>query len=256
MNNLDKIEKRIVDYLINTNSINEDDTGSFQRNPSNLKDLIFQLFQEDKLLRDAGLLIDFSSPLNEVKGYLMEKKNNESVILYDKLKLQRLVFLLTKMINFISQLEVDGYIEAIDNIFNLENQTMEIHIPHISIEDYYKSLEINNSELLSDLIDGLGYYYLSTEKLIRYKSNGYKTDESITASNEVFISYQNIRIAKFGLYTSIFSTLISLIAIILTIYNSMKPSTLKIDESQFNSVKEYFKTESSLLKKDSIQKFQ
>ena len=257
MNNLTKVEKKIVDYLVTTNSIDNsfDEAGMQQQNPSNINDLIFVLISDDKLLKDTGLIIDFDIKENMAKAYLMQKKIDVEVLaLQDWLLYQRMIFLLTKSLAFINELELQGYIEPIENVYMLHRKRKDIHIPNISMDDYSKTFEISNKELINDLIECLKYYYISTEKMVLFVKNSYKTEEVIILENEVFISKQNIRIAKFGLYTSIFSALISLIAILLTVYNTLKPASIKIDESQVNLLKDSIKVGSKVTT-DSIGKF-
>ncbi|WP_411029490.1 hypothetical protein [Spongiimicrobium sp. 3-5] len=276
MENLSRIEKQIIDYLIESDSIggnsNENkskwnwvglrdpeelptlenrfvikthhETMASQKNQANIEDLIRILFKNDYDFNDAGILIDLDIKKSEPTIHLMEKEyRSEFIIIGNWLLFEKVNYILVKISNFLNQLESDGFVDKISIRNSIEDRKNFFPYYINCSEGYNKTLEIKNKEVVNNFINCFCYNYVPNYKLIEFKNNNYQTTNLVIAANELKLSKRNIKLAKFGLITAIFSAFVSLIAIVLTLYSIGIPASVKIDESQVKYLKEVIRIE-------------
>lgn len=156
MNNLSKIEKGIIEYLVTSDTINdsigETDNlydGMSQKSGSTIETLILTLFSNDDFLVNTGLIIDFDNNKNEYTIHVAEQEFYNSIIIGNWNSFQKVNYFLVKTSNFLNQLEREGYLDkvSIREIFN-KNEQNKLPYSINSKPDYKKTLEIKNQVFL------------------------------------------------------------------------------------------------------------
>ncbi|SEK24948.1 hypothetical protein [Parapedobacter koreensis] len=276
MDNLSELEQEIIDYLIDADTIggNFDNgksvwrTSGFrspdekpslvhrftirtdpllmasQHNDANIENLILRLFKRDKELTNVGIVINVDFEKNEATIHLMEKENADLfIIIGNWFVFQRVNYILVKVANFLKQLEINGFIDKVNLRNKLQDRADTFPFYINCDKDYLTTLEIKNKDVVDNFLNCFSYYYVPTFKLFEFKNNGYSSPELLIAKNDFLISKQNLKLAKVGLYTALFSALVSLVAIILTLYSIGIPASVKIDEKQIQSIIDSIKDE-------------
>ena len=261
MNNLSKIEKVIIDCLVESDVISEQfensklvfDSGLLdQKNGCNIETLIQTLFHQGGFLDNVGLLIDFDKTLNEYTIHIMEPESKESEFPGNWDIFQKVNYLLVKTSNFLNQLEREGYLDKVSVRNNFDNKRTPLPYTINTKDHSQKTLQIKNKATVNEFLNCFVFIYIPNHKLIEFKKNNYKTPESIFTDKEMEISRSNLRIAKFGLYMAVISSIASLIAIVITIYSLCIPATVKINDDQVNGIKKLILKTNREIKSDTI----
>lgn len=243
MDNLSKIEKVIVDYIVSSDRINDETVDSVseiimsQTSSSNVESLLWFILDNDEILKNMGIEIGFDSKLKEPTIHLLGvKSNDEDIQMENWFVIQKASYVFVKISNFLNQLEKDGFLDKVgirkDFISKEIKSKFRIH----DKENYSQTFELKNKDIVNQFIDCLGNNYVPTYKLREFKKNGYKTTELLISEKDIELSKQNNKIAKIALYTAVFSAIASLIATIITLYSIGIPATIKIDEKQVKSI--------------------
>ena len=243
MENLSKIEKIIVDYLCESElTFIKEEAGSYQFNLGSIKTIISILINKDEIVKNTGLEINFDNTLNEFKIFLLESPDNkgESIIVGNREAFQRLSYYTLIVPKFLDGLEKNGYLDKVNNIYpmmkRIEKSTFPIFVNNQN--GYLKTLEMKDFTIVSQFVNCLNYLYTPTSKLIEFKINEYKTAEKLSNEKNLRLSSQNVKIATYGLYISLLIAFTSFIAILITLSNLNKPTTVKFDDKQMNSLQQ------------------
>jgi hypothetical protein len=253
MEHLTTAEKQIIDYLCESEILDDKEQleqaigGSKQYNEGSFQHMILIVFRNDALLKGVGIEIDFDLEDNEQTIFITEPENAELPILRDYVAFQRVNYYLLKVPKFMSELEKSGFIDKISmgNPFKRNRNNLPLLINSQTV--FHKTLEVKDKSLKKDFFDCFNYYYVPTLKLREYKKYNYKTADILLSERESLIAKQNIKIAKSGLIISVISAICSLIAILITMFNSGEATTVKFDKDQMNSIRELVQKEKNNL---------
>lgn len=260
LSNLSKIEKVIVDYIVSTDKINDETVDSIseidmsQLRSSSVESLLWFIFDNDTILKDTGVEIGFDSKLKQPTIHLLGEIADDDLLIGDWFVFQRASYVFVKIPSFLNQLEKDGFLDKVGirkEFINVESKLkLRIH----DKENYSRTFELKNKNIVNQFIECLGNIYVPTYKLREFQKNEYKTTELLIQEKDIELSKQNNKIAKIALYTAVFSAIASLIATIITLYSIGIPATIKIDEKQVNTIiKSVESGNKRLLKNDTIR---
>jgi hypothetical protein len=248
MEDLSKIEKNIINYLVNSDKYSDDSITDIseieftQYSSSNIETLIYSLFENDESLKNVGIKISYNKSDKEFQIHIMEPKKtseNDSEIIWkgNWILFTKINYLIVRITNFLNQLENNGYVDSVEIRNSIKKKSkrlmpFEIHCK----DDYEETLKISNSETVTTLLECFKNIYVPNNKLRSFYKNGFKSLTMTIAEKDIQLAKQNNKIAKFALYIAVFSALGSLIATIITLYSIGIPATFKIDENQVEKI--------------------